>query len=257
MTSLGRSDVWLKQLKLGFMLLTRLPVPEISGELPATSSSAWSWPIVGGLIGALTGGVFLFVSWLGLPPVLSAFIAVAASILLTGAMHEDGLADLADGLGGGATVERKLEIMRDSRLGSYGAAAMILSIGMRVTAMAAFADPWVVFTACIGLSAVSRAFIPVILWLLPPARQAGQGAGASQMAGSQVMYSALIAIMFLIPLGVNLAPVLIIGMAISTGVLARWVMRQISGQTGDVLGAVQQVSEITGWLILVAMVTSS
>ncbi|WP_052245408.1 adenosylcobinamide-GDP ribazoletransferase [Halocynthiibacter namhaensis] len=242
------------QFKLGIMLLTRLPMRSITGVVPTLPASTWAWPIIGAFIGLMTGGTYLVATCIGLPPILSAFVALAVSLMLTGAMHEDGLADLADGLGGGSSVEKKLEIMRDSRLGSYGAAAMILTIGLRISAMAAFADPWITLMACIGLSAASRSFMVPVLWLVPPARTNGQGAHASEVTARQTIYCLLIAfIIFACATNILTALTVTVTMGISTFLLSRVVIKQISGQTGDVLGATQQLAEMTGWLTLVVV----
>ena len=117
--------------------LTRLPLrfPSPSAEpdlLPRTMT--W-FPLVGAGIGLITGLVYLSASGLGATPALAGWLAVVATVVLTGGLHEDGLADFADGLGGGNTREEKLAIMRDSRIGSYGVLAMVLVIGLRVSAL--------------------------------------------------------------------------------------------------------------------------
>src|ERR1019366_4569859 len=110
------------------MLLTRLPVGWFSGtQAPAGIADAvWAFPIAGAVVGGIGGGVFWGCSALGLPPAVAAVWTLVATLLVTGALHEDGLADTADGFGGGRTREQKLEIMRDSRIGSFGALAVML-----------------------------------------------------------------------------------------------------------------------------------
>ncbi|WP_052711642.1 adenosylcobinamide-GDP ribazoletransferase [Elstera litoralis] len=113
-----------RRFRLALMFLTRLPVPiNPAPEASEIAEAGDMFPLVGTLIGAATGAVFWGLSTLGLPPLVAAATALAAQLLLTGALHEDGLADMADGFGGGFTRARKLEIMRDSRLGTYGGAA--------------------------------------------------------------------------------------------------------------------------------------
>ena len=127
------------EIRLAFSLLTRLPVGQIEGQVPPLAASGWAWPLVGAVVGAimaLAGGVGL---WLGLPPVMVAILSLAAGAWVTGAMHEDGLADVADGFGGGRDRARKLEIMRDSRVGSYGVLALILATAFRAAGLAALA----------------------------------------------------------------------------------------------------------------------
>ncbi len=129
-------DLWVQRrvndLKIGFIFLTRLPLPHqqpiAKGDL---SQALWTAPIVGAGLGLLGAGVYGLAQSLHLPPLPAAALAVAATVVVTGGLHEDGLADVADGFGGGATRERKLEIMHDSRIGTYGVCALILSFLLR------------------------------------------------------------------------------------------------------------------------------
>src|SRR5690606_40192087 len=111
--------------------------------------------------------------WLGLPSGPAAALALAAAMLMTGCLHEDGLSDVADGIGGGSTRERKLEIMRDSRIGSYGTAALVISLLLRWSALAALAGPAQVFAAFIAAHCASRALPGALMHVLPPARADG------------------------------------------------------------------------------------
>ena len=231
--------------KVALAFLTRFPVGGRRGwpDLDLAASVPL-FPVVGALIG-LAGGVgYALAIWLGLPPWPAAAIALATTVWLTGALHEDGLADVADGLGGGRTREDKLRIMRDPRVGSYGAIALALALLVRAGALAALAAPWAVGAALVTAGAVSRAALPVVMATLANARGAGLAAGAGRphplRAGAAVLVAALIAIVLLGPA----APAaLLAGAAGGLGVvlLAR---RQIGGYTGDVLGAVQQLAEI-------------
>ena len=123
-------------LKTGLAFLTRLP---LAGSAPATGSDiahvSWTFPVVGAGVGAFGALVYWLADGLGLDPILSAILAVAATLLITGALHEDGLADTADGFGASVSRERKLDIMRDSEIGTYGASALILSFMLRVGAV--------------------------------------------------------------------------------------------------------------------------
>src|SRR5258707_10971782 len=138
-------DLWVQRrfndLKIGFIFLTRLPLthqtPIAKGEL---SQALWTAPVVGVAVGLLGAGVYGLAQLLHLPPLPAAVLAVAATLVVTGGLHEDGLADVADGFGGGATRERKLEIMHDSRIGAYGAAALALSLVLRIAALDALVE---------------------------------------------------------------------------------------------------------------------
>ena len=135
MTSAPAARV-LDELRMAFLTLSRLPVGRIRGEAPAMGASAWAWPLVGATIGLIAAIVDCAALRAGLPPFLAAALAILALVLATGGLHEDGLADLADGFWGGRDAARRLEIMRDSRIGSYGALALGFSLLIRVGALA-------------------------------------------------------------------------------------------------------------------------
>jgi adenosylcobinamide-GDP ribazoletransferase len=235
----------LGDLSAALMLLTRLPVP---GALPARAAGVWAWPIVGAIVGLVGAAVYWLAIRLGLPPALAAICAVAGTVLTTGALHEDGLADTADGFGGGATVARKLEIMRDSRIGSFGALALILSLGLRVAALASLADPAVVAIDLVAAGVLGRAVMIGIMLALPPARADGMAAalGALPIMPAAIGFAIAFACV-LLPHGVR--AVVAAGLA---GALMIWLARrQIGGHTGDVLGATEQAAECA---VLIAMV---
>ncbi|MGB3315738.1 MAG: adenosylcobinamide-GDP ribazoletransferase [Albidovulum sp.] len=246
----ARSD----EVRLAFMLLSRLPAGRIDGEPPSMAASSWAWPLVGlaiGLIAALACGLGL---WIGLPPLMAALLALAAGVLATGAMHEDGLADLADGFGGGGDRDRKLEIMRDSRIGSYGVVALILALAFRVTGIATLAEAGSAMAALIGIAAASRAMLPAALLLMPAARSDGLGKSAAGDDPTPAMIAGGIGFLCLLPLGPGTAILTGFAMVLTALILAGIAMRQIGGQTGDVMGAMQQMAEIAGWAVLAAMV---
>ena len=118
------------EVQLALMLLTRLPAGRID-PAPTIAAAAWAFPLAGAVVGVLQALVLIAAIGLGLPMAMAAGLALAAGVLATGGLHEDGLADCADGFGGGRSPARKLEIMRDSRIGSYGALALILGLGLR------------------------------------------------------------------------------------------------------------------------------
>ena len=144
---------------------------------------AWAAPIAGVFVGLVGSLILALAAALGLPLILRAALATAALVALTGALHEDGLADVADGFGGGATRERKLEIMRDSRVGAYGAIALAIALILRVGALTAALDGgfWRAGLSLMLVGAVSRAGALTPLALLPPARADGAGAAAGRL----------------------------------------------------------------------------
>jgi adenosylcobinamide-GDP ribazoletransferase len=181
-------------------------------------------------------------------------LALAATAFVTGALHEDGLADTADGLGGGRTRERKLDIMRDSRIGTYGTCALILSFGLRWSALAAIADPWKVAMALSAAHAAARAGVPAFMWLVPPARPDGLSAAAGRPPTRSVAIALGLGALFLVcGFGPADAMIGLILLALTGLVLARLATRHIGGQTGDILGALEQIGEISILLLAAAL----
>jgi adenosylcobinamide-GDP ribazoletransferase len=190
------------------------------------------------LVGLVGGLVYAVCLRLGLGAVVAAIWAVAAQLWLTGALHEDGLADTADGFGGGADRASKLAIMRDSRIGAYGAIALMLVLGLRVAVIAshgAVAAIW----GLVAAGASGRAALVLLLWRLPAARADGVAAGLQKPSVWSVAISTAVAV--LIAFCVDLRLIVAAGVA---GVGAGWLARrQIGGYTGDVLGASEQLVE--------------
>ena len=243
---------WLSDFSTACGLLTRLPI----GGAPDGWDSARAtrvYPLVGAVVGLIGGGVYWLCQLASLPSLLSALIAVAATILVTGAFHEDGLADVADGLGGGANKMRKLEIMRDSRIGSFGVIALVLSIGLRAAALTALAIAGSVTLGLIAAHAVARGLLPTIMALLPLARGDGlaSGTGRPEMrhALTALVLAALIAV---VTLGFGGGLLALLAGAIGAGAVALLARAQIGGYTGDVLGAAEQGAEIMVLLAVVA-----
>lgn len=233
-------------IRTGLAFCTRLPLP--FGESPAKANLAqavWTFPVIGAGIGAAGGLVY----WLGYGAGSSSFVAatlaVTATVLITGCLHEDGLADTADGFGGGGTKERKLEIMRDSRSGAYGVVALLLSILLRVGAIASLVDPGLAAAALIAAHAGARAAMPLFMAAVPNARQDGLAAEAGTPSQGSVLAAVLLGLLALVVcLGFGTALVATLLVVVGLWLMARLSLKQIGGQTGDVLGAVEQVSEI-------------
>ncbi|HEX4769097.1 MAG TPA: adenosylcobinamide-GDP ribazoletransferase [Lichenihabitans sp.] len=244
-----------RDLGICLQFYSRLPLrvdPWSMAELARALRLAPLAGAVTGLAGAFTlliGGAVL-----GLPALVAATLAVVASVLATGGLHEDGLADVADGFGGGATAARKLEIMKDSRIGSFGALALILSVGVRVGAIATLVG---VFgcagcgIALVAAGAASRGFGLMPLAILPPARPSGLGQAAGQLP--KAAFATALALATIIALAPMLwsgiapwRPALACLCAAVTAFGVTWqAKRHIGGQTGDVAGAAQQLCEIS------------
>jgi adenosylcobinamide-GDP ribazoletransferase len=214
------------------MVLTRLPIGGLSRPAIEPSACVWAYPLVGIFIGAVGGAVFSVGSFLTLPPLISAICAVG--------LHEDGLADTADGLGGGRSRERKLDIMRDSRIGSFGALALILSVTLRVAAASTLAQPAPVITALIVAAVAGRGAMILPLLALQPARNDGLAAPLAATSRSRLWIGLLLTtFVALLPHGL---PAWLA--AAAAGCFVAWLARrQIGGYTGDILGAVEQVAE--------------
>jgi adenosylcobinamide-GDP ribazoletransferase len=212
-----------------------------------------AFPLVGILVGLIGWAVFALATRLGLPPFAVGLVTLAATVLVTGGLHEDGLADTADGFGGGADREHKLAIMRDSRNGAYGVMALIFSLGLRSAALAALTVP-AAGLALIAAHAVSRAAVPLVMRFLGSARSDGLGASAGQPDdAAQAWCLGIALVVALLCLGFSHGIVVALAAAIAVaavGILAR---RQIGGYTGDVLGAAQQGAEIAVLLTAAAL----
>ncbi|MES2915768.1 MAG: adenosylcobinamide-GDP ribazoletransferase [Pseudomonadota bacterium] len=232
-----------------FALLSRLPLPNHRGT---GASSAWAWPLVGAALGALGATLASGALWLGVSPGVTAALVLALGAMLTGGLHEDGLSDTADGLYGGWTRERRLEIMKDSRVGSYGVLALVLVTLARwsaLTALLVFGNHW---AALVATGALSRAPMALIMALLPNAR----GTGLSHSTGQPSPTTALIGLALAVALAVTLTgwgavPMLFAVLGVTLW-LAYTALRRIGGQTGDILGATQQLAEVVCLTVLSA-----
>jgi adenosylcobinamide-GDP ribazoletransferase len=234
-------------------VLTRLPVGSAAGEDGAVAAASWAFPLVGAGIGALAALAFFLAGLCGLANPVAALVALAAGLAVTGAFHEDGLADSSDGFGGGRTRDEKLAIMRDSRQGTFGVVAVVLSLGVRAAALATIGDPIHAGLALIAAHAASRGALPPLMRLLSPARADGLGAAAGRpslpIAVAAAAIGTVIAIALLGPLRGAVAVLLTAGVLALAAMLAR---RQIGGYTGDVLGFFQQTGEIAMLLVAAA-----
>jgi adenosylcobinamide-GDP ribazoletransferase len=240
--------------------LTRLPIPfSKTIDPPPLNQTMRMFSVAGGLIGLMVAAVLLVGRVSQLPPMLAAVFAAAAGLLITGALHEDGLADTADGLGGGKTRERRLDIMRDSRIGTYGALALIVAIAARVAAYVSLLDmsAFALVTIIVATQSFSRALVVDLLWATPPARANGLSAYAGQPPRSVAMFAIIIGLGLTLLAGYftrfeNAVFALALGLAAVAAV--RWqAIRLIGGQTGDICGAAQVACDV---LMLTAFVAT-
>src|SRR3984893_13267806 len=220
-------NAWLDDLRTAVAFLTRLPMPHPIGPMAANFVRAQRmFPLVGAAIGGAVG-----------------FVCLGMSAILTGALHEDGLADVADGFGGGRDPAAKLEIMRDSRLGTYGALILMVSFATKLSALAALPDA-VVVQGLIAAHALARGVLPAMSMSLAYARKDGLAANAGRpdpataaMAGAFALVIALLALPWFDALGAAL-------MAVAAAIGMAWLaQRHIGGQAGEVRGGAEQVAE--------------
>lgn len=208
-------------------------------------------PIAGAVIGTMGAAGLLVARLCHLPPLVCALMAVAVLSLVTGALHEDGLADVADGFGGGATRESKLAIMRDSRIGAYGVLALCLSVVLRIAALASLLERSVALAAValIFAGAVSRVAGLAPMMRLPPARADGLGATVAAPGREVWIRACVVAAAFglgpcFAGAGAGQVAVAILAAFVVAAFIANLAKKQIGGYTGDVLGAAQQLAEI-------------
>lgn len=239
-------------LRLATAFLTRIPVGAVDGAGGAVARCLRVFPVVGALIGAGAGLVYLLLVQAGVPPLASGAIALLASAFVTGALHEDGLADVADGLGG-YTRERRLEIMRDSRIGTFGGLALVFSAIAKVSALAAlplaFAIPALAVCGALG-----RAVPAAISRWTPPARTDGLASAAGRPELHVVVTGAVLAIVIAVALIPRNWLAATLAVTVASALAVRWLaMRQIGGYSGDVLGCAEQVAEIALLLTFAAL----
>ena len=242
-------------LNIGFMFLTRLPT--LAWRNRPLAKAAWGFPLVGAFVG-LAGGLAFWLGTILFPGSwIAALLAVAATAIMTGALHEDGFSDAFDGLWGGHDPARRLEIMRDSNIGGYGALALILNVGLRVAALAHLGDPETVLLVMIAAHGLSRA---QVVWMMNTLKLAGKPglAAAAGRPGELVTLTAMFIGLGLAIGGLyTILPPLSVFVACGAALIAGWlfmalVLRKMGGYNGDALGASQQIAEIALYLAVLS-----
>jgi adenosylcobinamide-GDP ribazoletransferase len=251
------------QVRLFFIALqffTRLPIPRWVGfEAAWLHHASRYFPLVGVVVASVAAAVYLAASYFWPAPV-AALLSTAAGIFLTGAFHEDGFADTCDGFGGGMTRERVMDIMKDSRIGTYGAVGAGLLVALKVTLLAMFA-PTAAVVALFVAHPLSRLAASALIWKLDYARAEGKAKPlAQEMSSAEFAIAAVCAALPAIGAGMlGYFSWPLIGLCVAAaGLAAAWLgakfVKRIGGYTGDCLGAVQQVSEVAIYLCLLASV---
>lgn len=239
-------------------LLTRLPVPRfdlVSGASLATGF--WAFPLVGAIVGSLGAFALALATVIGLGTTLSALFAITTMVFVTGAFHEDGFADLCDGVGGGVTRDVKLEIMRDSRIGTYGALGLVFAVLFEMfllIELIAAVGTYQMLSGVVAYVVVSRFMLAVPIMLLAPAREDGLGRGIANVPMKPILIAGLITILIVaVACGVaGLA--LAIGAGLGAAIVCYTAHKYLGGYTGDVLGATVVLSKLFGLLVLLSVV---
>ncbi len=256
-------------LLVAIQFLTRLPVPRLDRfEDDWLTRSARYFPVVGVLVGSITVGVW----WLSsscFPPAVAAGLMIAASLIVTGALHEDGFADVCDGFGGAATRDGVLAIMKDSRIGAYGSIGITVMLGLKWTALASMPRSVLALTV-ISASMVSRWCATGLIWRLPYLRMdvaAKSRPLADSLSVGNWLLSGVLGALAFVPAAWIFSPTAILPMvralamslavaAASTVLAAAYFKSRIGGYTGDCLGATQQVAELAFLLTTLASFTA-
>lgn len=260
-SSTGLANRAIHQLRLFFIALqffTRLPVPRWVGfEAGWLSHASRYLPLVGIVVGAIAAAVYAAASWIW-PHVVAVLLSIIAGIYLTGAFHEDGFADTCDGLGGGASAERALEIMKDSRIGTYGAIGIGLMLALKCAALALL-PPQAVIGALLVAHPLSRLASCALIWQLDYVKAEGKAKPlAQQMSNVEFIVAALPpalimgALYFVGWLSWQEIAAGVAAVILTTAWLARKFVSRLGGYTGDCLGAVQQATEVAFYLAVLA-----
>lgn len=242
---------------------TRLPVPDWVGYSETALNQATRYfPVVGWLVGLMAGCTWLVGSYLTDMPT-GLVLSMTASVLTTGAFHEDGFADVCDGFGGGWTKAKILEVMKDSRLGTYGVIGIILLLGMKFYLLLLLASliqkqPVHLILLLVSAHSVSRFMAATFIFTHPYARDTADSKAKPVAQASNVSTLVIAGILALLPLlafaFLHNKPVFLAAVVLLYGIkmqLARYFMKWIGGYTGDCLGATQQICEISFYLFIV------
>jgi adenosylcobinamide-GDP ribazoletransferase len=251
----------IQQVRLFFIALqffTRIPIPAWVGfEASWLQHASRYFPLVGCVVGAIAGAVY-YAAALVLPAPVAAVLSTAATIYATGAFHEDGFADTCDGLGGGMTPARALEIMKDSRIGAYGAIGIVCMLGTKLSALAML-PPWTAVAALVLAHPLSRLAAAGLIWRLAYVRGEGKAKPlAQQMTGGEfaiATISCVLPVAFVLASGWA-APATVLAAVSAAPAAALWLgrklVRRLGGYTGDCLGAVQQLAEALIYVAILA-----
>jgi adenosylcobinamide-GDP ribazoletransferase len=217
------------------------------------AQAARAFPLVGLIVGIIGGLAYLFAVRIGLSIPLAALLAVAATAAVTGALHEDGWADFADGLGARGDRRRKLAAMKDSHIGSFGVLALLFATAIKVAALISLGAPDRVMAALIAAHALSRAVLPLAMRSLPLATTTGLAVTAGKPKAESVFWSLVLGFAAAFFAEFLTAIALIVVAVVAAWLVGRIAEREFGGYTGDVLGAIEQIAEVAVLLNLVSL----
>ena len=249
------------EILVSLRFLTRIPIPFMRTiDPPKLAQSMRFFGIAGGLIGALSGLVLVALNHLNLPPMMVAIMACGFGLVLTGALHEDGLADSADGLFGGRDQEQRLLILKDSRIGTYGACALMIALLLRASAyMSIISLPalWIILILA-AVGAFSRAMVVDMMWATKPARSDGLSVMAGRPGRNSSLFAILTSAAFTLYactfIRADTGIIALAAAGVLTALIRRYAIRMIGGQTGDICGAVQVIAELGMLVAIVATI---
>ncbi|MDN3630478.1 adenosylcobinamide-GDP ribazoletransferase [Vibrio lentus] len=240
-------------LAMGFF--SRLPMPKntpYSSERMNRSGRYFS--MVGLLLGVLCGGLFLLLDAV-LPSTIAIFLMMSFSLMLTGAFHEDGLTDMADGIGGGMTLERRLTIMKDSRIGTYGASALVMALLGKWVLLNELVSMTGLFMVIVASYTFSRAIAASLIYDMPYVSDLDTSKSkplANKQTKGELVFLLIIGVLPSLWFGLEFALVLSVVAFLFRAGIKKWLMARIGGFTGDCLGAAQQLMELLTYLVFIA-----
>ena len=246
---------WWREIRIAIGFFTRLPFPAPPGQTSGRiAEAARAFPIAGAVVGLIGSGIYLLGIEVGLSALLAALLALAATVVVGGALHEDGLADFADMLGVRGERERKLAVMRDSRIGSYGVLALGFSTAIKVAALVGLGEPGAVAGALVTAHVCGRAVLPMLMRSLPLARTGGLAVDAGKPSAPATYQSLGIGLLIsAFACGPGCALVCIVVAIVAAFLVSEVARRQIGGYTGDVLGAAQEIAQLAVLINIVSL----
>lgn len=251
-------ESWRRDMMVAAMLLTRIPVPWPNEETPNTARSYWAFPLIGIVVAILPVLIGTSLAAAGIPLMAAAAIILLGIMLLTGGLHQDGLADLADSLGG-RDPEHRLKIMRDSAIGSFGTLALIIITIINIACLLHLGeiDLTLMATSMMAIAAMSRAMMGLQRWL----HQTPDNQGLAVLTGKPSQQIILLGLVLATALGLIFLSVSQILILMAVGLIATWLLgiflrSWLGGVNGDGLGATQQLTETLMFIALTIMLAN-